>query len=168
MAEAAGKNLYDHDFYAWTQDQAARLRQLTGDNRFDAEHVAEEIADLGKEAVNKTASNLERCLEHLVKLAVSPATAPIGKWRGEVYRFAGHVRRYFTEAMRDKIDVEQIWRDAVQAASEDMRDYGETPPTAVGDAPLTLDAILDRSFDVDDAVATVRHAIGADGPNADG
>ena len=28
MGEAAGKDLYERDFYAWTQDQAARLRAL--------------------------------------------------------------------------------------------------------------------------------------------
>ena len=40
---------YDDDFYAWTQYQAEVLRTLrTRDNRFDREHVAEEIEDLGK------------------------------------------------------------------------------------------------------------------------
>ena len=40
---------YDDDFYAWTQYQAEVLRSLrTRDNRFDREHVAEEIEDLGK------------------------------------------------------------------------------------------------------------------------
>ena len=35
---------YEDDFYAWTQFQAAVLRLLpTSDNRFDREHVAEEI-----------------------------------------------------------------------------------------------------------------------------
>ena len=40
---------YDDDFYAWTQHQAQVLRTLrTRDNRFDREHLAEEIEDLGK------------------------------------------------------------------------------------------------------------------------
>ena len=35
---------YDDDFYAWTQYQAEVLRSLkTSDNRFDREHLAEEI-----------------------------------------------------------------------------------------------------------------------------
>lgn len=39
---------YDDDFYAWTQYQAEVLRTLrTRDNRFDREHVAEEMEDLG-------------------------------------------------------------------------------------------------------------------------
>jgi Domain of unknown function DUF29 len=40
---------HDKDFYAWTQHQAAVLRSMeVADNRFDREHVAEEIEDLGK------------------------------------------------------------------------------------------------------------------------
>jgi hypothetical protein len=34
--------LYDTDYYAWTQDQAERLRRLIGDNRIEAELLAEE------------------------------------------------------------------------------------------------------------------------------
>ena len=40
---------YEDDFYAWTQHQAEVLRTMrTPDNRFDREHLAEEIEDLGK------------------------------------------------------------------------------------------------------------------------
>ena len=47
---------YDDDFYAWTQFQAQVLRSLrTRDNRFDREHLAEEIEDLGK------SERLDRC-----------------------------------------------------------------------------------------------------------
>ena len=35
---------YEDDFYAWTQYQAEVLRSMPApDNRFDREHVAEEI-----------------------------------------------------------------------------------------------------------------------------
>jgi hypothetical protein len=40
----AGLTRYDDDFYAWTQYQAAVVREMpVADNRFDREHVAEEI-----------------------------------------------------------------------------------------------------------------------------
>jgi hypothetical protein len=38
---------YDTDFYAWTQEQAARLRAKDSAAQ-DLEHLAEEIEDLGK------------------------------------------------------------------------------------------------------------------------
>ena len=40
---------YEDDFYAWTPYQAEVLRSMpVPDNRFDREHIAEEIEDLGK------------------------------------------------------------------------------------------------------------------------
>src|SRR5260370_33017588 len=56
---------YDDDFYAWTQYQAEVLRSLkTRDNRFDREHVAEEIEDLGKSERDTVRSGVRRILEH--------------------------------------------------------------------------------------------------------
>src|SRR5258708_33196049 len=73
---------YDDDFYAWTQHQAEVLRSMrTRDNRFDREHVAEEIEDLGKSERNALRSEVRRILEHLLKLAHSPATEPRSEWR---------------------------------------------------------------------------------------
>ena len=55
---------YEDDFYAWTQHQAEVLRTMpVSDNRFDREHVAEEIEDLGKserDAVRSQSSSHHR------------------------------------------------------------------------------------------------------------
>ena len=43
-------DLYERDFYAWTQDQAAMLRawpETLRPNTLDIEHIAEELEDLG-------------------------------------------------------------------------------------------------------------------------
>ena len=65
---------YDDDFYAWTQYQAEVLRSMPcDDNRFDRENVAEEIEDLGKSERNAVRSEIRRIIEHLLKLAHSPA-----------------------------------------------------------------------------------------------
>ena len=58
---------YDDDFFAWTQYQAQVLRTLrTRDNRFDREHVAEEIEDLGKSERNAVRSQVRRILVHFL------------------------------------------------------------------------------------------------------
>src|SRR3954468_19693201 len=76
---------YDEDFYAWTQYQAEVLRSLrTDDNRFDREHLAEEIEDLGKSERKAVRSEVRRILEHLLKLACSPASLPHRGWRGSI------------------------------------------------------------------------------------
>ena len=65
---------YEDDFYAWTQHQAEVLRTMpVSDNRFDREHVAEEIEDLGKSERDAVRSQIRRIIEHLLKLAYSPA-----------------------------------------------------------------------------------------------
>src|SRR5579859_3107697 len=72
---------YDDDFYAWTQYQAEVLRALrTDDNRFDREHVAEEIEDLGKSERDAVRSQIRRVLEHFLKLAYSRAQDPRFDW----------------------------------------------------------------------------------------
>src|SRR5256885_14879316 len=72
---------YDDDFYAWTQYQAEVPRSLrTRDNRFDREHLAEEIEDLGKSERNAVRSQVQRILVHLLKLAHSPAQDPRLHW----------------------------------------------------------------------------------------
>jgi hypothetical protein len=72
---------YDDDFYAWTQYQAEVLRSMPcDDNRFDREHVAEEIEDLGKSEQNAVRSETRRVLEHLLNLAHSPAIEPRSDW----------------------------------------------------------------------------------------
>ena len=64
---------YDEDFYAWTQYQAEVLRSMPcDDNRFDREHVAEEIEDLGKSERDAVRSQVRRILVHLLKLALFP------------------------------------------------------------------------------------------------
>lgn len=56
--------LYDTDYYAWTQDQAERLRRLAGDNRIDAGHLADEVEGLGKGELYAVFGLVERVLEH--------------------------------------------------------------------------------------------------------
>ena len=72
---------YEDDFYAWTQHQAEVLRTMpVSDNRFDREHVAEELEDLGKSECDSVRSQIRRIIEHLLKLAYSPAEQPRFGW----------------------------------------------------------------------------------------
>ncbi len=65
-------DLYDEDFYAWTQQQAEVLRtHFQGDNRLDVEHLAEEVEDLGKSELHAVESYVENIIAHLLKLDYS-------------------------------------------------------------------------------------------------
>jgi len=76
MADPA--RLYEDDYYAWTQDQGAKLRALPGHLRPNGIDIAEEIESLGRSDVRAVESHLRNLLVHLLKLAFSPAADPRG------------------------------------------------------------------------------------------
>ncbi|MBD1213891.1 MAG: DUF29 domain-containing protein [Dolichospermum sp.] len=57
---------HDHDFYAWTQEQAQLLRKGQF-NQIDFRNIAEEIADMGRWEKRELESRLELLLMHLLK-----------------------------------------------------------------------------------------------------
>ena len=67
--EAPRSDLYDRDFYSWTQDQAARLRALAPHSGLDLENLADEVADLGRSERNKTFHHLVQACTHLLEAA---------------------------------------------------------------------------------------------------
>jgi uncharacterized protein DUF29 len=57
---------YEHDFYAWTFDQARLIREGRW-TAIDRENVAEEIESLGKEQFSKLRSAIRVLLLHMLK-----------------------------------------------------------------------------------------------------
>ena len=79
--------LYDTDFYEWTQRQAAILRRMAAErinSDLDLEHLAEEIESVGGSDRRQVKSRLTTILTHLIKIAYSPAYEPLNGWRGTV------------------------------------------------------------------------------------
>jgi hypothetical protein len=68
-------DLYDQDFYAWTQEQAALLREGAV-HELDLEHLLEEIEDVGHSQRDALASHLLVLLTHLLKLAIAAQERP--------------------------------------------------------------------------------------------
>lgn len=64
-------SLYDRDFYAWANEQAALLRagKLAA---ADIEHIAEEIESMGRSEKRELVSRLEILLLHLLKWQFQP------------------------------------------------------------------------------------------------
>ncbi len=62
--------LYDRDFYAWANEQAALLREgKLGDA--DIEHIAQEIESMGKTEKRELASQLHAVAAAFAEVAVS-------------------------------------------------------------------------------------------------
>ncbi|WP_376098274.1 DUF29 domain-containing protein [Roseomonas sp. CCTCC AB2023176] len=90
--------LYEEDWYAWTQDQAALLRRWPAElrpNALDLEHIAEEIEDLGKELRRQVEGLMRRLIEHLLKLEFSPDEDPRRHGMKEVAAFRADIRARF-------------------------------------------------------------------------
>ena len=99
--------LYDEDFYAWTQQQAQALREhFTGDNRLDVEHLAEEIEELGKSDLHAVESFIENVIEHLLKLDYSGWVEARNHWRAEVDAFRASIERKITPRIRQQVETE--------------------------------------------------------------
>jgi hypothetical protein len=100
-------DLYDEDFYAWTQQQAKALRShFKGDNRIDALHLAEEVEDLGKSELHAVESYIENVIEHLLKLDYSGSIEARDHWRAEVDAFRASIERKITPKIRQQVETE--------------------------------------------------------------
>jgi hypothetical protein len=106
MASRAA-DLYDKDFYAWTEQQAKALRtHFKGDNRIDVEHLAEEVEDLGKSELHAVESYIENVIEHLLKLDYSGWSEARNHWRAEVDAFRASIERKITPRIRQQVETE--------------------------------------------------------------
>jgi Domain of unknown function DUF29 len=138
---------YDDDFYAWTQYQAEVLRSLrTRDNRFDREHVAEEIEDLGKNYRDAARSQVRRILEHFLKLAYSPAGDPRYGWQGSIIDARAQLDDKLSPTLRHDIAgvLNKLYATARKRVAADLQERGEHGAAALlpPDCSYTVDQIL--------------------------
>jgi Domain of unknown function DUF29 len=119
MATKAAE-LYDEDFYAWTQQQAQALRMhFKGDNRLDVEHLAEEVEDLGKSDLHAVETFIENIIAHLLNLDYSGQAAPRAYWRAEIMNFRQNIERKISPSIRRMIarELDDLYRRARQTAA---------------------------------------------------
>lgn len=68
---SAALNLYDQDFYAWTQEQAKLIKEKSFD-KLDFTHLFDEVECMGASEVRELESRLEVLLTHLLKWKYQP------------------------------------------------------------------------------------------------
>ena len=120
---------YEDDFYAWTQYQAEVLRSLhVSDNRFDRDHVAEEIEDLGKSERDVLRSQIRRIIEHLLKLAYSPADPSRFDWMETIDDARQTLSDKISPTLRRDAEgvLDKLFAEARRRAARGLRRYGET------------------------------------------
>ena len=126
--------LYDRDFFLWTQEQAAALRRAKASNLpLDWEHLAEEIESLGKSDRREPASQITRIPRHLLKLTISPAAEPRAGWRASLNEARSQIDLLLEDSPSLRREVDSLIQKQVCAAAKPRcGGSGETPRTGRG------------------------------------
>lgn len=147
------QQLYENDFFAWTQEQATALRRLAElrpNDELDLEHLIEEVEDLGAARRKAVRSQVRRILEHLLKLEHSPATEPRAGWCESILDARNELRDDLTPTLSRDLEASlpTLYAQARHDAQARMRLYGEGEAAAVLPArcPYTLAQVLDEGW----------------------
>ncbi len=149
-------SLYEYDVLAWADRQAALLRCLAvgdrPDEAIDWPNVIEEIQDLGRSELRACKSLLRQALVHLIKLHIRTDDVAAAHWRGEVFGFLTDARQACSPSMRQLIDLQVLYEDALERVNVDY--VGEGLPSCPKCCPFLLDELLSgRAVDMPSLVA---------------
>ncbi|MGI4945889.1 MAG: DUF29 domain-containing protein [Janthinobacterium lividum] len=135
--------LYERDALAWAEQQATLLDRLAAGERtneaVDWAHVIEEVRDVGLSELRACQSLLRQALVHLLKLHQASGDQAVNHWRGELVGFLADAQARFTPSMRQRLDLEALYRRAVRQV-----EAGESgiPPALPASCPFELEDLL--------------------------
>jgi len=122
---------YDDDFYAWTQAQAAALRDHKWDT-LDLDNLAEEVESLGRSERFAIESHLQTLLTHLLKWRYDQATEPRRGWRITIRNARLDIAKRALGRLQDY--PAQYLATAYRHAREDAADETDLPLTTFPEA----------------------------------
>ena len=136
---------YDHDFYAWANEQAALLRQgKLGDA--DIEHIAEEIESMGRTEKRELVSRLTVLMLHLLKWRFQPGKR-CSSWETSITVQRNRLARHMTDNPSLKAKLPEAMTDAYQDAALVAADEtGLSKPTFPALCPWSFEQMMDAGF----------------------
>ncbi len=137
--------LYERDFYAWTQEQAALLRSGRLD-QLDVAHLAEEIEALGRQERRELVSRLGILLGHLLRWQFQPQLR--GKsWRATISEQRRQIQRLLKESPSLKPELlaalPEAYQDGILLVVKETPLSEEDLPA---ECPYTLEQVMDLGF----------------------
>jgi len=142
-------DLYERDYYTWTQEQVRALRERRIEE-VDWTNVAEEIEDLGKREKRALRSQLVKLLGHLIKFAYARGVMWANNARGWELSIRGarsEALMYLDENPGLRPHVPQIFRSAYGSARLEIMKALRLPDSAIPEAPpWALDEIIHDAF----------------------
>lgn len=135
--------LYETDILAWSRHQSDVLRRLAAGERVndqvDWPNVIEEIESVGNEQLHAVESLLVQALRHMLKAECWPLHRDAPTWRADALDFRQQAQRRFAPSMRQRIDMQRLYRHARKALPETMDGI---PPLPLPAELPTLDELL--------------------------
>ena len=138
-------DLYETDILEWSERQAALLRRVAAGERVSAndmdwENVIEEIESVGRSERNAVESHLVQALLHDLKAEAWPLSREVPHWRAKARGQHDDARRHFSASMAQRIDVTQLYREALHRMPDTMD--GQPPLPVPPTCPVTLTELL--------------------------
>jgi hypothetical protein len=139
--------LYEQDFYVWTQRQAEALRRLAETRPnvdLDFPHLIEEVEDLGTSQRDAVRSQVRRIIEHCLKLEYSRAVDPRGGWYDSIIDTRTELDDKLSPSLRRDLDEQlpRLWMQARTKADNGLRRFGGAADLLPVDCPYLLDDLL--------------------------
>ncbi|WP_257287336.1 DUF29 domain-containing protein [Endozoicomonas sp. SESOKO2] len=141
------RDLYDTDFYSWTQRQAKLIREgrLT---ELDLENILEEIESMGRSDYRALQSRLEILFMHLLKWEHQPEKRQTGhSWERTIREQRKQARRILQDSpgLKHKIDVmlPVAYKRAVEDAAEET---GLSPSIFPKERPWSYEQAINPEF----------------------
>jgi len=137
--------LYERDFYAWANEQAALLRsgQLSV---ADIEHIVEEIESMGRTEKRELVSRLAVLLMYLLKWQFQPAGRSVS-WQLTIKEQRRKVARHLADNPSLKVRLSETmvdaYGDAIIAAARETSLPEDTFPA---ECPWSFEQIMDAGF----------------------
>lgn len=133
---------YETDVLAWGEHQAELLRRVSRGEAVneapDWTHVIEEIEEVGLSELRACRSLLVQAMVHIIKLRLWPDADSAAHWRGETAAFLAGARRSFAPSMRQRIGLDELWKDAVYEIQAETGAHPGVPEAC----PFTLDDLI--------------------------
>jgi Domain of unknown function DUF29 len=137
-------DLYDDDILLWSERQSDLLRRIAAgepvNERPDWVNIIEEVESVGRSDLRAVESLLLQAFMHMLKAEAWPDSLSAPAWQSDALLFRSQARRAFSPAMRQRIDMGELYADAVRALPTSMD--GQPPQPVSPTCPMTLDQLL--------------------------
>ena len=135
------------DPYAWLLIQA----QALGARRsVDHDGLREYLEEAAEEILSKATSRMVNLMAHAVKVSITRNPEVVGHWRSEIAQFQVQIAEEYRPSMRQKIDLDKLYRRARKLVVASFRDHGEPDPVLPDECPFTIDMLTNEDLSVDD------------------